>query len=139
MVGDAARFIGRLTTAPSPSEVAVADDPEAATIAVFAYGIPFRPEELIKRAPTGEGTLRQSVFMPHGGSFITTAAAEVAYSTLTSFTSEFVVVHSRLNSLDRTLEARPRTKRPRELSQRFWQVSTNSERSCRAFGMSDFR
>jgi hypothetical protein len=52
--GNATRFIGRLTTAPSPSEVATADDPKAATINVFAFGTPFRPEELTQRAPTGQ-------------------------------------------------------------------------------------
>jgi hypothetical protein len=41
--------------------------------------------------------------------------------------------------LDRTPGARPRTQRLRELSQRFWQASIHSERSCRAFGVNGFR
>ena len=52
--GNATRFIGRLTTKPSPSVVASVDDEEAATIDVFAFGIPFRPEDLTKRAPPGQ-------------------------------------------------------------------------------------
>ena len=52
--GNATRFIGRLTTVPSPSEVAPGADLKAATINVFAYGMPFRPEDLTKRAPTGD-------------------------------------------------------------------------------------
>ena len=52
--GNATRFIGRLTTVPSPSEVAPGDDLKAATVNVFAYGMPFRPEDLTKRAPTGD-------------------------------------------------------------------------------------
>jgi hypothetical protein len=65
--GNTTRFIGRLTTAPSPSEVAIADDPEAATINVFAYGMPFRPEDLTKRAPTGEeDSPPQHIHAAHG-------------------------------------------------------------------------
>jgi hypothetical protein len=51
--GNTTRFIGRLTTAPSSSEGGIGDDPKAATINIFTYGIPFRPEDLTKRAPTG--------------------------------------------------------------------------------------
>ena len=124
--GNATRFIGRLTTAPSPNAGAIADDPKAATISPNA-----RQSE--------RETLPRYAFMPHMASFIITAAVEVAWTTLTPFTSEFAVVHSRLSSLDRTPGARPRTQRPRELSQRFWQVSIHSERSCRAFGVNGFR
>jgi hypothetical protein len=52
--GPATRFIGRLTTKPSPSEGPIADDESIATINVFAYGMPFRARDLIKFAHTGE-------------------------------------------------------------------------------------
>ena len=66
-LGKATRFIGRLTTAPSPSEVATADDPETATINVFAYGTPFRPEDLTKSAPTGgQDSPPQRIHAAHG-------------------------------------------------------------------------
>lgn len=65
--GNATRFIGRLTTAPSPSEGAIADDPKAATVNVFAEGIPFRPKDLSKRAPTGgEDSSPQRIHAAHG-------------------------------------------------------------------------
>lgn len=53
-MGLASRFIGRLTTNPSPDEEASVEDPKAASIDVFAYGIPFRPENLARFAPTGD-------------------------------------------------------------------------------------
>jgi hypothetical protein len=65
--GNATRFIGRLTTKPSPSESAIADDPGVATIDVSAFGIPFRPEDLTKFAPTGEGdSPPQRIHAAHG-------------------------------------------------------------------------
>jgi hypothetical protein len=65
--GAATRFIGRLTTKPSPVEVAIAEDPMTATIHIFAYGIPFRPEDLTKFAPTGgEDTPPQHIQAAHG-------------------------------------------------------------------------
>jgi len=47
------RFIGRLTTKPSPTVVPSTDDEEAASIEIFAYGTPFRPKALTRYAPTG--------------------------------------------------------------------------------------
>lgn len=64
--GEVTRFIGRLTTAPSSSEGAIADDEKVATINVFAFGTPFRPEDLTKRAPTGETDPPQHVQAAHG-------------------------------------------------------------------------
>jgi len=51
--GSATEFVGRLTTKPTPNQGATADNPETATIDVFAYGIPFRPDALTKLAPNG--------------------------------------------------------------------------------------
>jgi hypothetical protein len=66
-IGHATRFIGRLTTAVSPSEVATEDDPKAATINVFGFGTPFRPGDLTKRAPTGDqDSPPQRIHAAHG-------------------------------------------------------------------------
>lgn len=63
--GLATRFIGRLTTKPSPSEGAI--DPEAATIDISAFRIPFRPEDLTKFAHMGEeDNPPQRVHAAHG-------------------------------------------------------------------------
>lgn len=65
--GPATRFIGRLTTKPSPSEVAIADDESIATITVFDYGMPFRSRDLIKFAHTGgEDHPPQRIDTAHG-------------------------------------------------------------------------
>jgi hypothetical protein len=61
------RFVGRLTTKPSPAVVPSASDDEAASILIFAYGSPFRPKDLTKFAPTGlEETPPQPIHAPHG-------------------------------------------------------------------------
>jgi hypothetical protein len=62
------RFIGRLTTRPSPNEIASAQqDPKTATIEVFAYGIPFRPKGLTRFAPMGgEDAEPQYIHAAHG-------------------------------------------------------------------------
>lgn len=51
--GSATEFIARLTTKPSPSQGATAEDPNTATIDVLAYGIPLRPDDLTRFAPNG--------------------------------------------------------------------------------------
>ncbi len=55
--GKTTRFIGRLTTAPSAAEGAIADNEEAGTIDIFDFGITLRPEDLTKFAPTGQDGL----------------------------------------------------------------------------------
>jgi hypothetical protein len=65
--GSATRFVGRLTTKPSPTVVASANDEEEASILIFAYGSPFRPKDLTKFAPTGlEDTPPQPIHAAHG-------------------------------------------------------------------------
>jgi hypothetical protein len=47
------KFIGRLTTKPTPAEGASADNEKVATIDIFAYGMPFRADDLTRFAPMG--------------------------------------------------------------------------------------
>jgi hypothetical protein len=123
--GDATRFIGRLTTAPSPSERASPHDPKNATINAFAYGIPFRLEDLAKRAPTGDSS-PQLIHAVHGDFYYYgRGGGGVDYPDVFYFGIR--AAHTRLNSLDRTQKATSRTQQPRELSQRLWQVSIHSE------------
>jgi hypothetical protein len=60
------RFIGRLTTKPSPTVVPSAQDEEAASIDIFAYGMPFRPEDFTRFAPTGLEEPPQPIHALHG-------------------------------------------------------------------------
>lgn len=63
--GLATRFIGRLTTNPSPSEGAI--DEKAATINISAFGIPFRPKDLAKFAHMGQEEFPpQRIHAAHG-------------------------------------------------------------------------
>ena len=64
--GLATRFIWRLTTKPSPTVVRSVQDEEAASIDTFAYGIPFRPEDLTRFASPGDEDPPQPIHALHG-------------------------------------------------------------------------
>jgi hypothetical protein len=63
----ASLFMGRLTTKPTPAAGVSAQEPEVASIDVFAYGVPFQPEALTRFAPTGmEDHSPQHIPAAHG-------------------------------------------------------------------------
>ena len=67
--GPATEFLGRLATKPGPAELALADDEPNATIDVFAYGTPFRPDRLTRFAPTGMEDIRPKLIHTAHGEF----------------------------------------------------------------------
>jgi hypothetical protein len=59
------KFLGRLTTRPSPAEDLSAESANIASINVFALGTPFRLKDLTKRAPTGVESPPEAVHAAH--------------------------------------------------------------------------
>jgi hypothetical protein len=91
-------FLGRLTTKPGPAQLSLASDETAATIAVYAHGVPFRPAVLTRFAPSGMGGNSPTLIHAAQAEFYYYGPGGEAWTIRTLITLAYEVVRSRSTS-----------------------------------------